>query len=161
MNTDKLKRRLFCCFYVKLGNVCEAALMAGFPKEAALYEGMKTLSMPQFADYIQELSGNLTKLRSTIVNTGLDRLAFGSSNDAAMLVFSDELPTPAQIKELDLFNVSEIKRVKGGGVEVKLFDRQKALEKIFEISSSTNSENSAASFINAITGSDTMGGDDA
>ena len=66
------------------------------------------------------------------VKSGLSRLAFGQVNDVAALVFSEQ-PTPSQIAQADLFNVSEMKRVKGGGVEVKFFDRQKALEKLFEL----------------------------
>ena len=34
------------------------------------------------------------------------------------------------LENMDLFNISEIKKVKGGGVEIKFFDRIKALEKL-------------------------------
>ena len=47
-------------------------------------------------------------------------------------------------------NVSEIKRVKGGGVEVKLFDRLKALEKLYDIANSSDSQLCASSFIEAL-----------
>jgi hypothetical protein len=32
------------------------------------------------------------------------------------------------MESLELFNVSEIKKPKGGGIEIKFFDRLKALE---------------------------------
>ena len=67
-----------------------------------------------------------------------------------LAVFSEELPPADVISRLDLFNVSEVKRVKGGGVEVKLFDRQKALEKMFEFLNSTDSAENAASLLLAL-----------
>ena len=85
------------------------------------------------------------------ITAGLKRLAFGSCTDAVYLVFADELPPPAVIEGLDLFNVSEIKRVKGGGVEIKLFDRLKALEKLSELENSFNDRSKAADLIMALT----------
>ena len=75
------------------------------------------------------------------VKNGLLRLATGQSNDAVKLVFADEMPNQDELERMDLFNVSEIKRVKGGGVEIKLFDRQKAFEKLFEYVSGEENEN--------------------
>ena len=54
------------------------------------------------------------------------------------------------ISKLDLFNVSEIKRVKGGGVEVKLFDRLKALEKLFELSNAFSDRDKASDLMSAL-----------
>lgn len=84
------------------------------------------------------------------VKAGLKRLAFGSCNDAVVLAFAEELPPPDIISSLDLFNVSEIKRVKGGGVEIKLFDRLKALEKLHEIENLSENQGRAEELINAI-----------
>ena len=82
------------------------------------------------------------------IKSGLERLAFGRTNDAAELVFAEEI-TPHKIRQADLFNVSEIKKVKGGGVEIKFFDRLKALEKLSEISQSGN-DTGALSFYEAL-----------
>jgi hypothetical protein len=95
---------------------------------------------------------------SALVRAGLERIAFGSANDAAYLVFSEEIPEPEKLEKLDLFNVSEIKRVKGGGVEVKLFDRQKAMERLYEYSDS--GDNKAAEFIKALAGMEESGEDE-
>ena len=97
----------------------------------------------------------MDQLRSSLSGTGsilagLRRLAFGSSTDAVKLAFSDELPPPDIIGSLDLFNVSEIKRVKGGGVEIQLFDRMKALEKLFELENSFSDRDMAESLISAL-----------
>ena len=64
------------------------------------------------------------------VRDGLRRLAFGEIHDAVLLLFADESEILEKLGELDLFNVSEIKRPKGGGMEIKFFDRIRALEKL-------------------------------
>jgi hypothetical protein len=145
----KSKRKEFCCNYVLLGNVREAAVKAGFEPEDALSAGTACLESKECRRLIGRLRDALSDSGSVI--SGLRRLAFGCCNDAVYLVFADELPPQHVISQLDLFNVSEIKRVKGGGVEVKLFDRQKALEKLFEFENSCSDRNTAESLINALT----------
>jgi hypothetical protein len=81
---------------------------------------------------------------------GLERLADGRANDAVRLAFAEELPAPEELEQMDLYNVSEIKRVKGGGVEIKLFDRQKALVKLYEYSISANAEENVSQLILAL-----------
>lgn len=63
---------------------------------------------------------------------GYRRLAFGKVQDPVRLLFCEEL-TPAALKKMDLFNVSEVKRVKGGGMEIKFFDRIRALQCMQEL----------------------------
>ena len=58
------------------------------------------------------------------------------------------------LAESDLFNVSEIKRVKGGGVEIKFFDRQKALEKLEELDARLKSDEKAKNLVEAVYGTD-------
>lgn len=150
--SQKSKRMDFCCWYAALGNVAEAAAKAGFSSETALSEGIKCLSDESCRKKINELRELLSDSGSVIA--GLRRLAFGNCTDAVYLVFADELPPPSVISGLDLFNVSEIKRVKGGGVEVKLFDRMKALEKLFELQTAFTERGKAESLIRALTSSD-------
>lgn len=155
--SQKQKRRLFCCNYVLLGNVKEAAERAGFSEENALAEGVACLESAECRRLVTKLRNTLSDSGSVI--SGLKRLAFGSCADAVYLVFADELPPQHLISKLDLFNVSEIKRVKGGGVEVKLFDRQKALEKLFEYESLCSERSTADSLIEALTKSAEEGAD--
>ena len=63
---------------------------------------------------------------------GLERLAFGNVTDAIKLLFCDELNTRT-LNKLDLFHISEIKRPKGGGLEIKFYDRLKALQCLQEM----------------------------
>jgi hypothetical protein len=144
----KAKLDLFCCNYVLLGNIEEAAVRAGIPRESALSEGIELLK----TNKCRKLIGQLRQLLSDSgnVTAGLKRLAFGSCTDAVYLIFADELPPVSVIEKLDLFNVSEIKRVKGGGVEVKFFDRLKALEKLFELENAFNDREKAENLIKAL-----------
>ena len=68
------------------------------------------------------------------ISAGYFRLAFGCVSDAVKLLFSDDVDIE-KIEEMDLFNISEIKRKKGGDIEIKFFDRLKALEKLSEVGS--------------------------
>ena len=72
------------------------------------------------------------------VTEGYRRLAFGSVADAVKLILSDELPDGSEIEKLDLTMVSDIKRPKGGGLEVKFFDRLKALDRLCELSNAAS-----------------------
>jgi hypothetical protein len=85
--------------------------------------------------------------------TGLSRLAFGSVNGAVALMFDDEVNYD-KIMAADLFNVSEIKRVKGGGIEMKFFDRQKAIEKLAELDPEFHESTGAREFLEAVTRQD-------
>lgn len=69
------------------------------------------------------------------IKKGLLDLAVGSVSDAMLLLFLDDEEIIRRLPKLKLSNVSEIKRPKGGGMEIKFFDRIKAFEKLQEISS--------------------------
>lgn len=58
---------------------------------------------------------------------GYNRLAFGGIQDAVKLLLSEN-PESYKLEDMDLFNVAEIRRPKGGGMEIKFFDRLKALQ---------------------------------
>lgn len=145
------RRNEFCCYYVMLGDPEEAAVKAGWQGTSALTEAANYLKDPQCRKIISELKTLFSDSGS--VKAGLRRLAFGSCKDAVTLAFSEELPPPAVTERLDLFNVAEIKRVKGGGVEIKLFDRLKALEKLYELENAQDGKNMAAELIEALTAS--------
>ena len=83
-----------------------------------------------------------------MVERGLMRLAFGSVADALKLMLCEDSMSAEEIEKLDLFNVSDIKRPKGGGLEIKFFDRIKALERLEKLGSSE--ENTQSSFIKAL-----------
>lgn len=144
-----IEQKLFCYYYLKLGNVREAATKAGLRGRDALLEGQRLLSLPAARKFMQSLSGQ-ARPRNELVCAGLERLALGESNDAISLVMAEEPLSREEIERLDLFGVSELKRVKGGGVEVKFFDRQKALERLFELEHTASGESAADSFLQAL-----------
>lgn len=74
------------------------------------------------------------------VREGLKRLAFGEIQDAVLLLFADSDEIIGRLSELNLYNISEIKRPKGGGMEIKFFDRIKALEKLREFEGTPQGE---------------------
>ena len=140
--------KAFAQLFVRLRSGSETAVKLGVPPKDAKTEGARLLADKRVRKEISRLddSGGSTLAD---VRCGLSRLAFGQVNDAAALVFAEQ-PDPEQIAQADLFNVSEIKRIKGGGVEVKFFDRQKALEKLFELDSELRGQQRAEGFISAI-----------
>lgn len=73
------------------------------------------------------------KISEKEVCEGLRRLAFGEITDAVTLLFEPEESIISRLPQLDLFNVSEIKRAKGGGMEIKFFDRLKAIDRLREM----------------------------
>lgn len=144
----KISARAFAKMFVRTRNGSETAVRLGAePCEAKQIE----------ADFLANaaVKREIKKLDKEdmqtlcYVKTGLSRLAFGSVNEAAALVFAEEL-NREEILKADLFNVSEIKRVKGGGVEMKFFDRQKALEKLVELDPELKEVSAAQEFLNAV-----------
>lgn len=95
------------------------------------------------------------KTDTELVAEGLRKLAFGDVNDAVRLAFCDEMPSAETLAGMNLFLVSEIKRDKGGGVEVRFFDRLKAIEKLYDYAHAGENGAAAASLLEALTGAQT------
>ncbi|MCI1965734.1 MAG: hypothetical protein LKJ17_06345 [Oscillospiraceae bacterium] len=66
------------------------------------------------------------KKRESLKN-GYEKLAFGSVNDAVRLLFG-EAPDPRELERMDFGNIAEIRRLKDGGLEIKFYDRIRALD---------------------------------
>ena len=132
------KEKLFCLNYAILPDGRDAAIKSGYtlsPHTAAV----KLLSRKDITDEI----ASLTKAQTPCPNetaAGYRKLAFGNIADALSLVFCEIPPTHEQLVEMDLFNIAEIKRPKGGGVEIKFFDRLKALEHLAQIATDESSD---------------------
>ncbi|MCR4614802.1 MAG: terminase small subunit [Clostridiales bacterium] len=111
-------------YYEKYRNGREAAVSAGYKKLAGL-AAVRLLLREDVRNEIRKIS---CPVSSEEICAGYRRLAFGSVADAVKLMYADEMPDTESLEKLDLFNVSDIKRPKGGGIEIKFFDRLKALE---------------------------------
>ncbi len=139
------KERLFCTYYSLSRNGKEAAIKSGysFPEKNAA-------RLLKKQEILQEIKTNdeLRRSSENDIISGYYRLAFGCFADAVSLLFTEEI-SPETIQQLDLFNISEIKRKKNGETEIKFFDRLKALEKL-ESTSLGSERNSAFSLYDAI-----------
>ena len=138
------KQKLFCHLYLATRNAREAAAVMGAKKPESA--GLKMLADAAVKAEIERLCRG--KRPQGEAAQGLRRIAFGSIADAIRLLqnWDDEM----EIDKLDLFNVSEIKFSKSGGMEIKFFDRIKALERLAAIDSSAENEPSVAPFIDAV-----------
>ena len=149
MNEKKLtKKELdFCRWYIRLRNPRESALRSGFtimPEQRALSLLSKKGIRQKITELEKESSADLK-----LISAGLERLAFGSVTDAVKLILSTSDNRSPDIDSLDLFNVSEIKFTSGKGMEIKFFDRLKALEKLSDLSCD-DSNDGMLSFYQAI-----------
>lgn len=149
MNENKLtKKELdFCRWYVILRNPKEAAIKSGYTVLPE-YRGINLLSKKHIISKIKELEKE-NQTDSNLVSAGLSRLAFGSISDAVKLILSANNDNPPTPDTLDLFNISEIKFTSGKGMEIKFFDRLKALEQLSKLSETTINS-SALSFYEAL-----------
>ena len=138
--SEKLKKKeiAFCHQYLKTGNPKEAAILSGYnsnPETKAMY----LLSKPEICRKINELYKEKKKnfiYRATI---GYERLAFGNISDAIRLIFAEKLNFD-EIEKMNLFNIAEIKKPRDGALEIKFFDRLRALEKLEQIDIQESSE---------------------
>lgn len=147
----KINLRDFALHFCFSRNPTESALAAGVTPLKAKIEGLKLLSRKSVQNAVEKADSE-KRFSEKAVISGLERLAFGSTNDAVSLIFADDV-TPAKIRQADLYNVSEIKKIKGGGVEIKFFDRQKAMEKLAEYSEKLNAQSNAKNLVETIYGS--------
>lgn len=144
----KITPKTFARMFVRLRCGSETAVKLGVAPKDAQAQSARMLASASVKRAIKKLDKD-DEQTLAYVKTGLSRLAFGQVNDVAALVFAEQ-PDPELIAQADLFNVSELKRVKGGGVEVKFFDRQKALEKLFELDPELREQSKAEQFLNAV-----------
>ena len=143
------KYKAFCRWNLNCGNVREAALRAGCSPETAEDEGLGMLQSSACRRRLGQLAAQPALPVQSLVTAGLSRLAFGTANDAAVLVFSDEPLSRAQLANLDLFHVVSMKRDKGS-IEIKLADRQRAMEKLLECAYACESAEAAQALLSAI-----------
>ena len=128
----------FCNFYLKTGNPKEAAVLAGY-KSCAERKAMQILSIPAVKKKIDELYKEKKKNFAYSAAIGYERLAFGNISDAIKLVFAENINFE-EIEKMNLFNICEIKKPRDGAMEIKFFDRLRALEKLEQINHGSSSQ---------------------
>lgn len=143
----KLSRKqvLFCQAYTALGNINEAASLAGYTIKTAY----RLLLDDDIQMMCKTLSGQKIYTKSQAV-AGLSRLAFGDVNDALLLLLNLEEAEGEDFKSLDLFCVSKIKVSSKGDIEFTFHDRQKALLALLEHAEKEKESSEDGSFYNAL-----------
>lgn len=122
------KEELFCVLYSMSRDARGAAAHAGYrvsPQKAAA----RLLCRKDIIRRVEQLCLDRGATPQEVAE-GLRRLAFAPCADAIRLMLFGEGMAHGDIENLDLYNVAEIKRPKGGGLEIKFFDRLKALERL-------------------------------
>lgn len=132
-------------FYTQNGNPTESARLAGYANPQK--DGSLLLVREEISEYINSLYKQNLQYLSQKAVSGYERLAFGNVTDAVKLMFTDSFEN---LESYDLFNVAEIRQPKENCMEIKFFDRLKALEKL-ELLNKPDKSNTS-NFYNAILG---------
>ncbi|MBQ2774708.1 MAG: terminase small subunit [Clostridia bacterium] len=148
-NQKKLstKEELFCLYFSSSRDPRGSAAKAGytlFPERSAEKLLASSAILKRLDELQQQRRASLAE-----VTEGYRKLAFGSIADAISLITAEQLPTKQELEKLDLSMISDIKCPKSGGLEIKFFDRLKALDKLCEISSAVQNE-SSSDFLSAL-----------
>ena len=136
----------FCCYYSSNGNARLSAVMAGYNNNPEQM-GQQLLTQSNIAEKIKEYRSVRLNDLQFMALLGYERLAFGSIADCIKLLYSEN-PTLQDLEGMDLFMISEIKRPKDGAMEIKFFDRIKALEKLSD--AQQNSQENSLPFYKAL-----------
>lgn len=147
----KAKEKLFCYYYLKLRNEKEAAIQSGFDKKNAQKIATRLLEDKGIISFIKKIQKEINDddiVQSVIA--GFKRLAFSSSSDVLNIIALTKEELLLSIGQLDLFHVSEIKMPKENAIEIKFFDRFKALEKLMDIVDMKKDSQTANNFYNAL-----------
>ena len=99
-----------------------------------------------------------TITRSGVVKK-LEKLAFGSANDVVRLALADPEGQTADISQLELTQLSELRRKADGSIEVKLVDRLAAIGLLLEVLGGAQKAEDMDRFLSALQGSADAGGD--
>lgn len=140
------REKLFCVNYLKNADAKQAAISAGYANNPDT-KGEQLLSRSDIVEEISSLAKQRDKLNSAMSRILCQKLAFGSIADAISLLYLDS-PDKSQLEKMDLCMISEIKKPKDGAMEIKFFDRLKAIEKLSQIQSEQTGK--ANSFLDAL-----------
>ena len=121
-NKLSAKEALFCQYYKILHSPREAAARAGYA--FAERSAIRLLRKESVKREIEKHNA----FPEPSAHKGLRRIAFGSIADAVYLATKETPVTREELESLDLFMVSELKFTKGGGIDMKFYDRIKALD---------------------------------
>lgn len=115
------EKRRFAAAYLRLFDADAAA------KSVGQCDGIRLLELPAVQRELELQRGQGGVCRQDVLRR-LVQLAFGQANDCVRLA----LPEVENLDALDLSLLSEVRRTDKGGVEIKLIDRIRVLERLLE-----------------------------
>ncbi len=118
------KERAFCVGFINTGDIAEAQAYSGVSDGGAL------LCREEIRDELKRLSRVYNESVAYTASAGLKKLAMGDISDAVRLLYEDN-PDSETLRTMNFFMISEIRR-KEGAMEIKFFDRIKALSQLCE-----------------------------
>ncbi len=144
------KDRLFCHYYCTYQNEKEAAKKANILEKKAF----KLLNKPEIQQEIKKIKTQIDNNQLMhLATTALKRLIFCNPNDTLILAIKNDQLSELEIENLNLFQISELKKQKDGSLEIKFFDKLKAINCLIEIANQLNNLNQTNNFLNALNSS--------
>lgn len=137
--TLSLREKLFCIYYAHSMDAKQSAIYAGYKKNPML-KAHKLLLRSEISEEIENVSNIIISDTKKLAQTGYRRLAFSDIADAVSLLYMDSVKKET-LQNMDLFMVQEIKKPKDGALEIKFFDRMKALDSLAKNIDSKESSN--------------------
>jgi len=151
------KERQFAEAYVRLRDEKEAAIACGIPAVLARSTGLIFLQKKAVQHYLDEAEAKTVVFDAEkAVAAGLYRLAFGGGNDAAELLYLSADEVSEVLPKLDLFRVSELKKTKSDAVELKFYDRFRAMELLLELAARSDHRDSMKELLKALDDSSSL-----
>lgn len=143
----KPKEKEFCRRMAIRGEPVRAAREAGFRHPEQTWH--KLLCREDIAAEIRRCTDTLRTVYEHTAVCGLYRMAFSTPADAVRLLYR-ETPTDAELDGLDLSSVAEVKRTKDKSMEIKFFDRMKAMDRLCDYFNSSEELNSSGGLLEAM-----------
>ncbi|MDO4731203.1 MAG: terminase small subunit [Clostridia bacterium] len=125
------KEMLFCRYFIKDFDFKQAAVNAGY-KNTPEKAGIKLIKKSKIQKEIKRLREEKIKDSRDNIQSGYERLAYGRVSDCIKLLFSQSADSD-DFDNMDFFNIAEVKKLKDGAMEIKFFDRFKALDRLNEL----------------------------
>ena len=143
----KKREKEFCRLTVVLGNPQTAAQRAGYKHPDEVWPELFTRA--DIAAEIRRVTREVSKVFRDTLLCSVFRLMTSDNNDAVRLLYHEQM-SDDEIRQMNLSGVAEIKRAKDKSVEIKFFDRIKALDRLSELNEVVTDSASAGGLLEAM-----------
>ena len=140
------REKEFCRLTAVLGNPREAARRAGYKHPDEAWPSL--IARGDVAEEIHKVAQDVSRVFKDTMLSVMHRVISADSADAVRLVYRNNV-SDEEISRMNLSGVAEMKRT-DKGVEIKFFDRIKALDRLYELSGDTDGEQYSGGLIEAM-----------